>query len=60
MKKTTFIALCIVVWLVSGCATIAKSNSPVRTGAYVNGYAVMKDSAGLFITAQNGHKLYLK
>jgi len=49
----------IVAWLVSGCATIAKPNAPVRTGAYVNGYAVMQDSAGLFITAQ-GHKLYLK
>jgi hypothetical protein len=59
MKKSTFISLCIVAYLVSGCATTAKTNAPVRTGAYVNGYAVMQDSAGLFITAQ-GHKLYLK
>jgi uncharacterized protein YceK len=60
MKKTTFAFLCILAYLTSGCATIAKHNAPVHTGAYVNGYAVMQDSAGLFITAQNGHKLYLK
>jgi uncharacterized protein YceK len=59
MKKTTFIALFIVAYLVSGCATIAKNNAPVHTGAYLNGYAVMHDAGGIFIIAQ-GHKLYLK
>ena len=50
-----------VAWLVSGCATTAKNtDKPVPTGAYVNGYAVMHDAGGLFITAPNGHKLYLK
>lgn len=60
MKKT-FIYLCMVAWLFSGCATTAKiTDKPVPTGAYVNGYAVQRDAGGLFIIAQNGHKLYLK